>query len=177
MGFRRFGAGLVLAVLSGAGCVRAVAQTVTAVPHLDLNRFTGVWHEQARLPNKMEKNCIGASTILYALGTKKSAFQEGIFCRIKDDSSEDWDANGKMNKQDDGRLKVDRIWPFHRKYWVLAVGPSYDWALVGSPNHKALWILSRKSMMDPNVLSSIEGQAAAQGFETSKLVSLSEQQH
>lgn len=178
MSFRVFGVGMIaVGVLGALSSSRAVAQTVTAVPALDLNRFMGVWHEEARLPNKMERNCVNAGTILYALGTKRDTFQEGIFCQTKDGSSNDWDANGKVDKQGDGRLKVAHPWPFYKKYWVLAVGPSYQWALVGSPNHKALWILSRTSKMEPQVLSSLERQAAALGFATSKLMSLPEEQH
>lgn len=148
----------------------AVAQSAGAVPKLDLNRFVGVWYEMARLPNKMEKRCKQNDTILYALGTKDGTFQMGIFCKVKPDLSNEWDANGKMDKSGDGRLKVTHLWPFHKKFWVLATGPAYEWALVGSPNHKTLWLLSRSAEMSPAVLAQIEASASAARFDTAKLI-------
>lgn len=147
----------------------APAETAAAVPKLDLNRYMGTWYEIARYPVKIEKHCVDNGTVLYALGNKDRTFQVGMFCRMKGHVPNEWDANGKMDKAGDGKLKITHIWPFSKKYWVLALGPSYEWALVGSPNHKSLWVLSRTPAMDPAVLSSIEATAAAQGFDATKL--------
>jgi apolipoprotein D and lipocalin family protein len=70
----------------------------------------------------------------------------------------------------DGRLKVMKLWPFTTKYWVLALGPDYGWSLVGSPNHKSLWIYSKSPTLAPDVLAQIEAQAAAEGYPVAKLV-------
>ncbi len=70
----------------------------------------------------------------------------------------------------DGKLKVSYLWPFSQKYWVLAVGPEYTWALVGNPNHKELWVLSRTETMNPEMLEEIKSKAAAEGFEGAKLI-------
>lgn len=164
-------AGWVLLGCSLAVPGRAMAQKVTAVPKLDVNQYMGVWYEMARLPTRIEKNCVSDPTMLYALGTKARSLQIGIFCKTKDGSSDEWDAKGKMDKSGDGKLKFDHLWPFYKKFWVLATGPGYGWALVGSPNHKSLWILSRTRTMDPATLDSVKAIAAAQGFDTGKLIS------
>jgi apolipoprotein D and lipocalin family protein len=65
---------------------------------------------------------------------------------------------------------VTSIWPFARKYWVLAIGEAYDWALVGDPNHKSLWVLSRTNTVTPELLEEIERRAVAEGFDIAKLV-------
>ena len=59
-------------------------------------------------------------------------------------------------------------------YWVLATGPAYEWALVGSPKHKTLWILSRTSTLDPAVLMQIKSTATAQGFDLTKLITVAQ---
>jgi apolipoprotein D and lipocalin family protein len=50
------------------------------------------------------------------------------------------------------KLKVTFYWPFSADYWIIALGPSlegmYQWAVVGSPCRKYLWILSRNEKMD-----------------------------
>jgi apolipoprotein D and lipocalin family protein len=149
--------------------VRMEAQTVTPIPKLDLNQYTGTWYEMARYPIKREKECIGEEMMLYALGDKPNSFQLVTSCKIKDDNSDSWNGKGKMDKTGNGELNVLSIWPFHTKYWVLAIDPAYEWALVGSPNHKSLWILSRATTIKPETLAEIEAKAAAEGFDTSKL--------
>lgn len=167
----RMGAGGLMVVgclLAGAGM--AAGQGVSAIPKLDLNRYMGAWYEVARYPNKKEKHCVSDSMVLYAPGDKSNRFSVVISCQMKGGNPDAWNANGKMDKNGDGRLTVSSLWPFSAKDWVLAVGPEYEWALVGSPNHKSLWVLSRTAVMQPEVLAEIEGKAKAEGFDTGKLV-------
>jgi apolipoprotein D and lipocalin family protein len=167
---RRFGV-LLVGVLAGVGGA-AFGQQVTAVAALDLNRFTGTWFEVARLPDKAEKKCVANAIVLYALADKKQRFQVVSSCQVKDGTKDVRNQNGKMDKLGDGRLKVSTIWPFSTKQWVLAVDPANQWALVGSPNHKTLWVLSRSETLDPVVLTPVEAKAAAEGFNVGKMVTV-----
>ncbi len=152
----------------------AFGQHVTPVPKLDLNRFTGVWYEIAEYPPKPKKQCLGGTKVLYALGDKPNTFQMGTFCHLRNGKPGDTNATGKMDKQGDGALKLNHLVLFHTKYWVLATGPDYDWALIANPNRKSLWVLSRTAEMAPETLTQIEGLATAQGLNTAKLVTVSE---
>jgi apolipoprotein D and lipocalin family protein len=149
----------------------AAAQTATAVPQLDLNRFMGTWYEVARYPIKPEKSCVADAMVLYALADKSTHFQVVDSCRTKDGSMNVRNANGKTSdKSGDGKLKVGSFFLFYKKYWVLAIGPDNDWALVGAPNHKTLWILSRTPVIKPENLALAESKAAAEGFPNAKLI-------
>jgi apolipoprotein D and lipocalin family protein len=161
--------GALLVLLSSL--TRATAgQTVSAVPNLELSRYVGTWHEIARFPNKVERKCVGSPVVLLALGEKPDSFQIVISCLTSRGNPDAKNANGKIDKSAAGKLKVTYIWPFAKKYWVLAVGDAYDWALVGDPNHKSLWILSRTSTVTPELLDKIEKKAVAEGFDMAKLV-------
>lgn len=147
------------------------AQTVSAMPKLDLNDFTGTWYEIARLPNKREKRCLGNAFALIATGDKPRQLQLVNSCITKNGFPNV--RNGSIRAQDksgDGRLKVSYLWPFSTKFWVLALGPENAWSLVGSPNHKELWIFARTTGLKPEVLAEIEQKAAAEGFSSDKLV-------
>ena len=150
----------------------AHAQTVTAVPRFDLDRSLGIWYEIARYPNKVEKPCVSDGMVLYAAGDKPRHFQMVTSCLMKGADPEAWDANVTIDKAGDGQLKLTYIWPFSRKYWVLATGPANEWALIGAPNHKSLWILSRTHSITPEILGEIKQKAAAQGFDLAKLVTI-----
>lgn len=148
------------------------AGKASAVTPFDLNRYMGTWYEVARLPNKIERRCLTDNMVLYALGDRKNSFQIGISCLLKGGTPDEYDNVGKMNKAGIGKLKLNRLVLFSTPYWVLALGPNYEWAAVGSPNHKTLWILSRNAHLEEGTLTQIKGAAAAQGFDVSKLITV-----
>ena len=151
----------------------ASAQAPTPVPKLDLNRLTGTWYELYHLPSKAEKKCVSDASVLYALGDKPGRIQIVFTCLLKDGASNVQNKDGRLaDKAGDGKLKIPGFLPYFlaKKYWVLATGPDYEWALVGSPNHKSLSILSRSQTLPPATLSDIQSRAAAQGFPVARLI-------
>ena len=155
---------------AGAG-----AQSVTPVPSLDGNKFLGTWFEIARLPNKPEKKCAGNAVMMFATDYKVGQFQIVDSCKLKDGSENVRNQEGKRaDKNGDGKLKIITIWPLTAKYWIIGVGPEYGWALLATPNRKKLWVLSKTAMLPPDQLAAAEAMAAAQGFNTGKLVTVSQ---
>ncbi len=150
----------------------ARAQKVTAVPKLDLTRFSTTWYQIARVPTKAEKKCVRDGLVLFASGERPGRLQEVNSCVYQNGFANVQNVNlrTKDKKVLDGRLETTLLFLLHRQQWVLAVGDEYEWALIGSPNHKQLWVLGIKSAMDPEVLAGIKAKAAAEGFDVSKLV-------
>lgn len=147
------------------------AQTVTPVPQSDLDRFVGTWYEIARYPNKREKKCVGNAFDLIARGEKSKHLLLVSSCAIGGGFLDVRNGTIKpQGKSGDGKLKVSFLWPFSTQFWVLALAPEQAWSLVGSPNHKNLWILSRTPLLSPEVLADIRAKAAAQGFAPDKLL-------
>lgn len=166
----RFAIGLCIAALLQCALQPAQAQSVKALPSIDLNRFTGTWYEIARLPNKREKKCIADVVQVLALGDKKNQLQIVESCKTNKGYTQIRNASAKgLKNSGDGKLKVTYLWPFSEKHWVLALGEQYEWALVGSPDHKTLWVLSRTRNMDNSTLSAIQQKAGSQGFHTDKM--------
>ncbi|HEY0264233.1 MAG TPA: lipocalin family protein [Granulicella sp.] len=153
------------------GARPAGAQSVTPVAQFDLNRFAGTWYEIARLPFKRQKTCVGDDFVQIGLGDKPNRFQYVNACRLQSGDRDAWNANGRFEKKKvvDARMKISFLWPWYTKFWALAIGPEYEWALAGSPNHKNLWIFSREPKLDPGTLSQIEDRARGMGFAVDKL--------
>ncbi len=178
MRFRKTGTATGLAFLLAHLLVtvpHASAQSAIAVPQLDPNRLIGTYYEIARYPIRREKQCISKEMVLYALGDKQNSLQVVTACQLKQDFSTYWNSQGKFSKSADGRISLSAFWPFTTKYWVLGIAPDYSWALVGNPNHKSLWILSHTATLPAEVLAGIKATAAAQGFDTSKLIRISQE--
>ena len=55
-------------------------------------------------------------------------------------------AQGRRQKTN-AKLKVTFFWPFYGDYWVIGLSPEYQYAIVGEPSRKYLWILSRECVV------------------------------
>jgi len=168
----RFTLHAITALLLALFLVPAPAQSVKPVARLDLNQYIGTWYVIERYPIKRQRTCIGNEMVLYSLNDKLNSLQFVTACALKDDNTTSWNASGRQNKYGDGRIRLSWIWPFTKKYWVLALDPDYKWALVGAPNRNSLWIVSRTATLAPDALSQMEAQATAKGFNTNKLVKI-----
>ena len=82
-------------------------------------------------------------------------------------------ARGKawvVDETNHAKLKVRFFWPFWGSYWIIDLGKDYDYAVVGHPSRKYLWVLSRTPEMDDVLYYEILGKISQQGYDTSKLV-------
>jgi apolipoprotein D and lipocalin family protein len=109
-------------------------------------RYAGEWHEIARLPNAFERGLIAAKAT-YTLNpdgslrvVNEGLKENGRITRIE--------GNARfVNPQEPGKLKVRfNRFPanlFEGDYWILNLNPQHTRALIGSPNRKMLWLLSK----------------------------------
>lgn len=147
--------------------VRAEAP-VDSVAAVDLARYAGKWYEVASFPMFFQRNCVGDTTADYAL-TPEGDVSVTNRCRTADGfdqaQGKAWAVEGSNN----ARLKVSFFWPFRSDYWVLGLDAGYRWAVVGNPNRKYLWILSRTPQLDKPLLEAALKAAATQGFDLKQL--------
>ena len=86
-------------------------------------------------------------------------------------------ARGKakvVDKNTNAKLKVTFFWPFYGDYWIIKVGNEYDYAVVGTPNRKYLWILSRTPKMDGDLFSQLIDFVKAKGFDVGNIIKTSQ---
>jgi apolipoprotein D and lipocalin family protein len=141
---------------------------VQSVPSVELPRYVGKWFEIASFPMFFQRNCLGDTTAEYA------ALPDGVVSvhnRCRTDSGFDA-ATGKatvVEGSGNARLKVSFFWPFKADYWVIGLDPDYRWAVVGNPNRKYLWVLSRTPQLAPELLKAALASATAQGYDLKEL--------
>lgn len=130
-----------LMILLITGCKST--KMLTTINKLDLGRYQGKWYEIARLPNSFEKN-LTSVTATYTIkpNGKIEVLNQGYKGGVKRKSitGTAWVPNETFP----GRLKVRFFWPFSGDYYVIALDQDYQYALVGSPSRKFLWILARR---------------------------------
>ena len=138
------------------------------VPHVELEKYLGKWYEIAHLPAKFQEGC-NETTATYTL------LKDGSISVLNQSTK-----NGKMkqakgkakvvDKNSNAKLKVTFFWPFYGDYWIIKLGNDYDYSVVGTPNRKYLWILSRTPQMDDKLYSQLVEYAKSKGFDVSKLI-------
>jgi apolipoprotein D and lipocalin family protein len=138
---------------------------------VDLDRYLGEWHEIARLPVRFEKGCYGTKAI-YAKRNDSNIDVLNI-CHKGSLTGKLEIARGKAfvaDPETNAKLKVQFFWPFSGDYWILEVGNNYEYALVGNPDRKSLWILSRTPQMEKGKVSQLLQKAESLGFKTLKMI-------
>ncbi len=146
------------------------AQPLRTVPDVDLAKYAGTWYEIASFPQRFQKGC-HCTTATYTRSDKGYIIVEN---RCNRDS-----VNGKASSitgkafveegSGNAKLKVQFFWPFKGKYWIIDLADDYSYAVVGHPNRKYLWILSRTPKMTDDVYRGIVGRLKENGYDLDKL--------
>ncbi len=158
-------------LLPGCGATHTRAlPDLAVVPKVEIDRYIGTWYEIARYPNRFQKEC-EAVTADYSLrddgkirvvNACRKGGLEGPMKRIEGKA---W----VVDRQTNAKLKVQFFWPFRGSYWIIDLGKDYEYAVVGHPNRKYLWILSRSPQMPPEVYEAIVGRLPAKGYDPGRL--------
>jgi apolipoprotein D and lipocalin family protein len=161
--------GPLAAMLLAGFAVLALADTpVASVPSVDLVRYSGKWFEVASFPMFFQRNCVGDTTAEYAAKPNGDISVQNR-CR----TSAGFDAaigNGtRVEAFGNSRLKVSFFWPFKADHWIIGLDPAYRSAVVGNPNRKYLWVLSRSAQLPPTLLEAALASASQQGYDLTQL--------
>lgn len=143
------------------------------VDTLDLKRFLGRWYEIARYDHRFERDLERVETLYTLLPNGEiEVVNRGIDSRTGAEKV----AHGKARTTDQaGRLRVSFFWFFYSDYNILAVGPDYEWAIIGSRSPKYLWVLARHPQLDAATMRLILQQIEQRGYSTAPLIFVDQQ--
>ncbi|CAK8564334.1 unnamed protein product [Lathyrus sativus] len=148
------------------------------VKGVDLERYTGRWYEIASFPSFFQPKNSENTRATYTLNN------DGTVHVL----NETWN-NGKRNSiegsaykanpnSDEAKLKVKffvppflPIIPVLGNYWILYLDQDYQYALIGEPTRKYLWILCRQTHLDDEIYKKLVEKAKEEGYDdvTTKL--------
>lgn len=157
-----------LCLLLVAASAAAEPPPLRTVPAVDIDRYSGLWREAARLPNRFENGCVFA-TARYAMRP------DGLLgirnqCRKGDGRTTAIEGRARIVEGfGAARLKVSFFGPlFVGDYWVIDLAPDYSWAIVGEPRRRYLWILTREPA-SPALRADLEARVNAHGYNAAQL--------
>ena len=149
---------------------------VEAVPAVDLERYVGTWYELARLPMFFQRNCVANTTASYSL---REDGRIDVVNQCDTDDGERIEARGIARRVGDSTSKLEvRFAPAFLSflpavwgdYWVVDLDPDYRWAIVGSPDRKYLWFLTRDKAVPEAQVADMTARARRMGYDTSELI-------
>lgn len=163
--------GLALLSACGINSQHLAAYPPTVVRHVDLDRYLGKWYEIARYPNRFQKACVATTAVYSSPG-------DGTILVLNECRKESLEgplrrAEGKawvVDETSQAKLKVQFFWPFRGDYWIIDLGEDYEYAVVGHPKRKYLWILSRTPRMETEVYEAILERIVRNGYDPDRLI-------
>jgi apolipoprotein D and lipocalin family protein len=169
-------------VLTMACCEYVLGQDraiqLRVVPSVDISRYIGTWYEIARLPNRFQDDCEGDVVATYTL------LEDGVIKvvnRCRKAGGKITEAVGRAKKagngEPDSKLKVRfapaflSFLPFvWGNYWIIDLADDYSYAVVGEPDRKYFWVLSRTPKMNEETFQAVLDRARMQGYDLSTLI-------
>lgn len=157
-------------LLLGFNSCSSIPEKAEPVSNFDVNQYTGLWYEIARIDFKHERNMDNV-TAQYSLNDDGSI---KVLNSGYDYKKEEWKkAEGKAKFRGEnnvGALKVSFFGPFYSGYNVIALDDNYQYALVAGKDLDYLWILSRTTEIPEDVKNNYLEKAKEIGYDTTRLI-------
>lgn len=164
---------LTIPILAAAGILflshQTNAQDLETVDYVDLEKYSGEWYEIASFPQSFQKGC--TCTKATYTPNEDGTIQVENTCNLPEKEKTKTATAKAFVEEGSGnaKLKVQFFWPFRGKYWIIDLADDYSYAVVGHPNRKYLWILSRTPEMDQTIYEGILKRVKEKGFDLTKL--------
>jgi apolipoprotein D and lipocalin family protein len=141
------------------------------VEYVDLKKYSGLWYEIAKIPNSFQDQCVSGTTARY---TPSEDGEILVINSCIDENGEIDKAEGVarvVDKKSNAKLEVSFVsflgWrPFWGDYWIIGLDENYQWAVVGHPERKYGWILSRVKQPDQQTMNEAFQILKDQGYDT-----------
>ena len=172
----RFALTILCLILGACGGLNS-RDELTTVTAVDLSRYAGTWYEIARLPTWFQRHCVDSKAIYSSrpdgailvhnecmtnTGTVEQA--EGVATVV------DAKTNARLTVVFDNWFA--RLFGSSREgnYWILDLDPEYRTAMVGTPDRRYLWVLSRTPQLDDAIYRRLVERAQQLGYPVLDLI-------
>ena len=169
--FKLFFTILLVIAVSCAPISRKGMPELQVVPYVNIERYLGKWYEIARYPHGFEENCYGAQAEYFfrenqTIGVTNRCWLGGFDGELDEVSGKAWITDKKTN----AKLKVSFFWPFSGDYWIIHLDSNYQYAIVGHPSRKYLWILNRSPKIKTEIYQILIQKVKDAGYDLSQII-------
>ena len=147
------------------------AEKNTPVNKLDLKKYSGTWYSLYSIPTIFDKGS-RETTTKYTLN--KDGYYKVLTTYKKPNDEKVYSRNSKMFPSEDGNngeLQAQFIWPIKVDYWIIELAKDYSYVVVGHPDKKFLFIMSRNKKISQKAHDEIVSRCKGKGYDVAKLTS------
>jgi apolipoprotein D and lipocalin family protein len=164
-------------ILLGAVCLVLPACSTPApyppletVEFVDIERYLGKWYEIASIPTSFTSGCTGTTAEYTLLDDGRVGVVNQ--CCIGDPSGRLNRIEGTacvVNCETNAQLSVCFRFFGTGDYWIIDLDEDYQWAVVGEPSRRTLFILSRTPTLDDEIYQGILSRLPEQCYDPDRL--------
>ena len=140
------------------------------VPHVDIEKFMGDWYVIANIPTIIEKNAFNAIEN-YKLNSRGEIETKFSFYKNSPNGNKKvYTPKGYIyNKETNAEWRMEFLWPIKLPFLIIDLAEDYSYTVIGYPNRKYVWIMSRNFELDEVTYGKILNNLELVGYDISKI--------
>lgn len=153
------------------GCAAPSGPPLETVPYVDLERYAGLWYEIARYPVGFERDCTGTTATYTLRDDGRVDVVNRCYKNSLTGSLDKITGTARVVDPDtNAKLKVSFFPLIEGDYWIIDLDEeNYQWAVVGEPARRFLWILAREPQMTSALYDDITSRLPDKGYDPAEL--------
>ena len=145
-------------------------EKLKTVEYVDIERFMGDWYVISNIPTFIEKRATNAVES-YRLNNKREI--ETTFTFHQDSPQGDkkiYKPKGFIkNKKTNAEWRMQFLWPFKMPFMIIDLDENYNYTVIGVPNRKYVWIMSRRPSLDSSIYNTIIDKLKDVGYDVKQI--------
>ena len=145
-------------------------EKLKTVEYVDIERFMGDWYVISNIPTFIEKRATNAIEN-YRLNNKREI--ETTFSFHQDSPQGDkkiYKPKGFIkNKKTNAEWRMQFLWPFKMPFMIIDLDENYNYTVIGVPNRKYVWIMSRRPSLDSSIYNTIIDKLKDVGYDVKQI--------
>ncbi len=167
---------VILLVFMFTGCTTVKLSKLETVSKVDIERFMGKWFVIGLIPTFIEKNAVNGIEHYELKDNNKIAITYTFNQHSADGKLKTMKPKGRVYDLDTyAEWRVRFFHLFTSPYLIIDLDDDYTYTVIGVPNRKYVWIMSRDYVFDDNLYNKILDTLAERGYDISKIKKMSQE--
>lgn len=153
-------------VMAGACAASAFATAPQPAKAVEISSYSGRWYEIARIPNRLQRGCV-SGTVDYSLENNRVRAVQRC-TTTQENRVRVYRSSGRiLDPGTNSKTKLTFAGFWSQEYWVI--DHARDWALVGDPSGRYLWLMSRSQRLPQPTVDVAVARIRALGYDAGRL--------
>jgi len=157
---------IILMIIFGTIACNNEKVQMETVKYVDINKFMGDWYVQGIIPNFIEKD---ATNGVESYQLKEDNVVQIQYTFQKNQKTKTMNAKAFIQDDTNAFWKVQFLWPIKLPYLVIDLAEDYSYTVIGVPNKKYVWIMSRQPNMADSTYTAILDRLDKIGYDTTQI--------